>query len=56
MYLTILNNHKNVHINLVLNEYFKLLIFYNKDKHNNLLNIQIDFKDNDIYQYINNDT
>lgn len=50
-YLIILNNHKNKHIDSLIEE----ILIYDEVKHN-ILNIQIDFKHNDIYQFmINND-
>jgi len=54
--LNILHDQKNKYINSVLEE----LLIYNEVKRNgfnNILNIQADFKNNDIYRYIfNNDT
>jgi len=54
--MNILHDQKNKYINSVLEE----LLIYNEVKRNgfnNILNIQADFKNNDIYQYIlDNDT
>ena len=49
--MNILHDQKNKYINSVLEE----LLIYNEVKRNgfnNILNIQADFKNNDIYQYI----
>ena len=54
--LNILHDQKNKYTNSVLEE----LLIYNEVKRNgfkNILNVQADFKNNDIYQYIlDNDT
>jgi hypothetical protein len=54
--LNILHYQKNKYINSVLEE----IIIYNEVRYNgfsNILNIQADLKNNDIYRYIfNNDT